>query len=164
MTHDELCLRAEKWLKSQNCGVVFHDRFQPYTPTGEQPDAIGFRDGLSIMVECKTSRADFHADKKKKFRSNPELGMGDWRFYMCPPGVITEEDLPTGWGLLYCYPKQIKRIVAPKGSRDWYRRKPFTGNKVAESYMMISALRRLAIRGRLDEIYEGPVPKEQRCA
>lgn len=162
MTHDDLCLRAEKWLKTQGCGVVFHDRFQPYTPNGEQPDAIGWKDGLSFLVECKTSRSDFLADKKKKFRIDPSLGMGDYRFYMCPPGVIKEEDLPEGWGLLYVTPKQVRKVVFPK-SNCWHNFKPFEANKIAENYMMLSALRRLTIRGHLDAIYEGPPPKDQRC-
>lgn len=67
MTHDELCLRAERYLRSNGFGVVFHDKFKAYTGTGEQPDAIGFRNGVSCLIEVKCSRADFHADKKSTF-------------------------------------------------------------------------------------------------
>ncbi|EIN73630.1 hypothetical protein ECPA10_3106, partial [Escherichia coli PA10] len=41
------------------------------------------------------------ADRKKRFRKNPSLGMGDWRFFISEPGIISIEDLPPGWGLLH---------------------------------------------------------------
>ena len=155
MTHDDLVFRAERWLKSLGCGVVFRDEFRPYTFNGEFPDAIGWRDGLSFLVECKTSRADFLADKKKRFRKDPSLGMGDWRFFMCEPDVIKVDDLPEGWGLLYVLPKQIKKVYGvPKGNCEWWSRKPFEGHKRSENQMMYSALRRLALKGSFDQVYE----------
>ncbi|WP_444941229.1 hypothetical protein ACJJI3_01415 [Microbulbifer sp. ZKSA004] len=154
-THAELVNRAEHWLKSQGCGVVFRDEFRATTYTGEQPDAIGWRDGLSLLIECKASRSDFLADKRKKFRQDPAQGMGDWRFYMCPPDVIREEDLPEGWGLLYALPRQIKKVHGCPGNCDWWNKKPFEGHKRAETQMMYSALRRMEVRGHLKGIYEG---------
>ena len=154
MNHYELVVRAEKWLKDQACGVVFRDDFRATTTSGEQPDAIGFRSGVSILVECKASRSDFLADKKKKFRLDSNLGMGDWRFFMCEPGVITPADLPLGWGLIYALPKQIKKVQGVPGNGHWLSKKPFQGNKGSEMQMMYSALRRMEIRGHLDDIYE----------
>lgn len=154
MTHNELVLKAEKWLKSQGCGIVFRDPFRAATHNGEFPDAIGWRDGLSILVECKASRADFLADKGKPFRRDPELGMGDWRFYLCPPEVITIADLPAGWGLLYATPRQVKKIHGAPGNCGWWKGKPFEGNKRCETQMLYSALRRLEKRGHFEEIYE----------
>ena len=52
LNHSALVLRAEKWLKVQGCGVVFRDPFRATTNSGEQPDAIGWRDGISILIEC----------------------------------------------------------------------------------------------------------------
>ena len=106
--HTLLCLRAESWLNKINCKVVIRDPFR--CSTREQPDAIGWRDGVSILIECKASRADFLSDKNKPFRSDPESGMGDWRFYLCPKDVIRPEDLPPGWGLLYATEKTIKKV------------------------------------------------------
>lgn len=154
MTHDELVMRAEKWLTNQGCGVVFRDEFRAATHNGEQPDAIGWRDGLSILIECKASRSDFLADKRKRFRKEPEIGMGDWRFYMCPPGVIKPEDLPGGWGLLHATPKQVKKVHGVPGNCHWWSKKPFEGNKRCENQIMYSALRRMVIRGHFDSIYE----------
>ncbi len=153
MTHKMLVSKAEKWLKSQGCGVVFRDNLKAATHNGELPDVIGWRDGLSILVECKNSRADFLADKAKPFRQTPEIGMGDWRFFLCPPDIIAVSDLPEGWGLLYAYPKQVKEIHGVPGNCGWWRNKPFEGNKRCETQIMYSALRRIVKLGHLDQIY-----------
>ena len=42
ITHDSICLLAEKFLVKNVFGVVFHDKFKAYTSTGEQPDCLGF--------------------------------------------------------------------------------------------------------------------------
>ena len=108
-THAELCTIAVKWLKRPNsnnghgCHVAVSEVRSGWT--GEVPDAIGFRqsgyapsDG-SIVVEVKVTRSDFLADKKKPHRI--EGGLGNWRYYMCPEGMIQPEELPDGWGLLW---------------------------------------------------------------
>jgi hypothetical protein len=126
-----------------------------FTHNGEQPDAIGWRDGLSIMIECKASRSDFLADKNKDVRKRPERGMGDWRFYLCPPEIIYPSELPLGWGLLYALPKQIRKVHGmPKGNCNWWHQKPFEGNKRCETQVMYAALRRIERRGLLDLVYE----------
>lgn len=155
MDHAQLVLKAERWLKQQGCGVVFREPFRATTHSGEKPDAIGWRDGLSLLVECKATRADFLADKKKPFRKAPEKGMGDWRFYLCPPDIITVGDLPAGWGLLYALPKQIKEVHGVPGNCGWWHGKPFDGNKRYETQMMYSALRRMVVRGHFEFIYDG---------
>lgn len=101
LTHDELCQIAYQFLKRNGFKVCFHDRFVAVTSTGEQPDAMGFRNFASCLIEAKCSRADLLADRKKRFRLRPELGMGDWRFFISEPGIISVEDLPPGWGLLH---------------------------------------------------------------
>ncbi|KXJ45844.1 hypothetical protein [Marinobacter sp. Hex_13] len=154
MTHDELCLRGNRWLQQQGFSVTLHDKFRAFTAYGEQPDVIGWRDSISCLIECKSSRADFHADKKKLFRESPEKGMGDWRFYLCPPGVVTIDDLPNGWGLLYCYPKTIKKVHGFPPNTIWVTDRPFDANKRSETMMLRSALRRFAVRGMLDTVYE----------
>lgn len=154
ITHDSLCLQAEKFLKNHGFGVVFHDKFRACTGSGEQPDALGFRSGVSCLIECKTSRADFLADRKKRFRITPELGMGDWRFMLTPKGMVKVEELPEGWGLLETNGKTIRKIHGFPPNTMWYS-KPFTANKQAEADYMYSALRRMVIRGHFNEIYEG---------
>ncbi len=149
--HHELVQRAERWLKkSVGCGFVLKELV---SITMETPDAIGWKQGQSILVECKASRADFLSDKKKLFRRNPDRGMGMYRFYLCPPGVINLEDLPDKWGLLYCHPKKIEKVVGPKGN-VWLNFPSFEPNLQAEVLLMSSALRRVQIRGDLQKIYE----------
>lgn len=154
MNHTELCLRADKWLKSQGWKVVIHDSFRAYVSSGEQPDCIAWKDGVSILIECKTSRADFLSDKNKPFRKDSSKGMGDWRFYFCPPDIIKVEDLPNGWGLLYAMPKTVKKIQGFPSNVNWHNKKPFQGSLKNENQMLVSALRRFAVRGKLDTIYE----------
>lgn len=155
ITHGNLCLLAEKFLTKQNFGVVFHDKFKAYTNSGEQPDCLGFRSGLSCLIECKTSRSDFLVDKRKKFRINPQMGLGDWRFFLTPKGLVTIDELPAGWGLLETDGKRVSKVFDFPANTDWYSRKPFTGNKQAECDYMYSALRRMVIRGHFKEVYEG---------
>lgn len=84
---------------------------------GEVPDAIGFRasgweDG-SVVVEVKTSRSDFLADKKKPHRQDGK-GMGNWRYFLCPENVIRVDELPSGWGLLWVNTRgHVKAIAGP---------------------------------------------------
>lgn len=150
--HDALVLRADRWLYSQGCSIVIRDPFRTWNT--EQPDAIGWRTDVSILVEVKTSRADFLADQKKGFRINSERGMGDWRFYMCPPGIISPEDLPSGWGLLWASDNIVRRIHGFPHKSRWGEKQPFSGNKANENTILTSALRRLNAKGYLSEIYE----------
>ncbi|KJU81084.1 adenylosuccinate synthase [Ectopseudomonas oleovorans] len=107
MSHADLCAIAVKWLKRANsaggpgCHVAVSECRSGWT--GEVPDAIGFRaagslDDGSVVVECKTSRSDFLADRKKAHRTTG--GCGNWRYFMAPEGLISPDELPPGWGLL----------------------------------------------------------------
>ena len=146
MTHNELVARAVKWLYSQGCGFAIGEKACA-TNTGEIPDAIGFKSHFSMVIECKTSKADFKADKKKYFRfKQPKEGMGNLRFYLCEEGVILPEDLPEKWGLLYVKNKNIKKIVCPKGNvwnsdqipQFWHEK-----NYIAENTLLYSCLRKI---------------------
>ena len=158
ITHDSLCIKAETFLKRHGFNVVFHDKFRAITPHGEQPDCIGFRSGVSCLIECKTSRADFLADRKKRFRVDPTLGMGDWRFMLTPKDLVKVEELPEGWGLLETDGKRVYKKHGFPTNTCWMM-KPFTGCKQSELAMMYSALRRMVIRGHFKEIYDG-IPNE----
>lgn len=152
--HKELCRRAVKFLNNNGFSVAFDDRFCGFTGNGEQPDVIGFRNGVSCLIEVKVSRGDFFADIKKPFRSSPELGMGDWRFYLCPAGLIKPEETPDGWGLLYATEKQIRKIKGFPPNTDWFNKKPFKADKQCECDFLYSAMRRMQIRGHPDDVYK----------
>lgn len=152
LTHAELVALAERWLWRQGCGVVLRE-FSTIA-TAEIPDAIGWRIGVSILIECKASRADFLADRRKPFRANPEEGVGDWRFYLTPQGLVRPDELPEGWGLLEAKGGRVYRTHGGwKGTAE-IGRMPFRGNEPAERWMLYSALRRLTLRKRLPEVYE----------
>ncbi|KAA0888733.1 hypothetical protein [Oryzomonas rubra] len=156
VTHKELVKIAEKWLLgTRKCSFAFTELVT--MGTDEIPDALGFRDGHSILIECKTSRSDFLADKKKIFRRNPRLGVGTFRLFLCPEGVIRREDLPARWGLIWVNEKgKPRQVVGPKGNAWGYSGLEFQheSNLRAEYAMMASALRRLHLRGVLPMIYE----------
>lgn len=155
MTHDELVQRAEKWLRGTvGCSVTFNDAIRSHN--AEQPDAIGWRTGLSILIEVKVSRSDFLADRKKTFRQVPEQGMGAHRLFMCPPGLISPDELPAGWGLLYAHRKKVERVVGPKGNIGWSYPAFPDRNRDGELILLLSALRRVELRGLLDVVYENP--------
>lgn len=106
-THASLCAIAARWLRRSHsagghgCQIAFTEC---HNGDGEAPDAIGFRavgwcDG-SVVVECKATRGDFLADARKPHRVTPDAGMGRWRYYLAPEGLIDVAELPPGWGLL----------------------------------------------------------------
>lgn len=152
ITHADLVIRAEKWLRAANFKVAFRE-FHARTSTGEKPDAIGWGHGVSVMIECKATRTDFLADKRKPFRRDPSKGMGDFRIYLCPTGLIRPYEIPEGWGLLYASAKQIRRIHGLPRSNMWTS-PPFAGNKSDEVATLVSALRRIDLRGHLGDIYK----------
>jgi len=156
ITHAELVKVAEKWLyKTMGCGVVFTELV---TMCPEIPDALGLRSDYTILVECKTSRSDFLADKRKDFRRTPEKGIGDYRFYLCREGLIGPDELPSKWGLLYWNGKQVKKVRAPSGNvGSTWREFKFDKNHIREFRIMYSALRRIHLRGYLGLIYERAV-------
>jgi hypothetical protein len=106
--HDELCGRAARWLKNtRKCRLVLRE---VVSCARETPDAIGWRWGSSTLVECKTSRADFRRDQKKVGHASPDWGMGEYRYYMTPPGLLRVDELPEGWGLLEVHGRRVRVV------------------------------------------------------
>jgi len=147
ISHSALVKRAERWLLGQGC-VFALTELMVVTNTLEIPDAIGWKDAEAILVECKTSRADFAADQKKWFRREPACGMGRYRYYLCPKGMLQPEEMPEGWGLLWVHPKQTRRI---KESAEFVDDRYGYGRN-GELRMLLSVIRRAHLRGRLPEI------------
>lgn len=127
-THADLCVLAVKWLKRPNsqhghgCHIAVSEVKTGWS--GEIPDAIGFRaagwkDG-SVVVEVKVSRSDFLADKKKPHRQDGK-GVGNFRYFMCPEGMIQPDELPPKWGLLWVNSRgHIKAVAGPAScAKHW---------------------------------------------
>lgn len=158
MTHNELVGLSYQWVMKR-CGVAFRE-FRSINE--EIPDVIGFRCGESLIVECKASRSDFLSDKNKKHRTK---GMGNFRFYCCPKRLIKREELPHKWGLLYVDENgKVRCVFNPyneMGGNYWPKETGFTADIEAEHRLMYSALRRLQIRGHMEDVYTQPWSKEQ---
>ena len=112
ITHDELVQAGINWFKKDLKSKVVLSESRGFG--GEIPDVIAWKSGFSFVIECKTSRADFLADRKKPHRII--RGMGHYRLFICPTDLIKPEELPNGWGLLYFDGKKVNRIVCWKGN------------------------------------------------
>lgn len=139
MTHVELVDRAAKWLRNScNCKVVAAE-LVTYTMSGETPDTIGWEGARSIIVECKTSRSDFFADRKRPARIGYRA-MGEWRIYLTPPGLLSPSEIPDGWGLYEVHEKSIRFAGGIKYDR---RHPPFLNpDRESEIVMLLSIIRR----------------------
>lgn len=135
MTHKQLVTRVANWLKwTKKCTIVAAEL---RTQNSECPDVLAFYGaGGSILVECKVSRADFLADTVKVFRQFEDMGMGDTRYYACPPGIIKVGETPEGWGLLEVSEGRIFCPTQPVQKET---------NKRNEVKVLMSILRRLEI-------------------
>lgn len=99
MTHAELVRRAAVWLR--NHGAVVTSTEVVAWCCAESPDVIGWGyDGISYVIECKATRSDFMADKTKPHRDGKVCGLGNYRYYAAPAGLIDRDELPEGWGLI----------------------------------------------------------------
>lgn len=112
--HDNLTGLGARWLKRQGFPIVATEINA--AGSREQADVVGFRSTCSAIIEVKVSRADFLADRKKPERQMDGMGLGVYRFYLCPTGMIRPEDLPTKWGLLYSSDGKVVEVVKPQGN------------------------------------------------
>lgn len=117
--HDKLVKLGSAWLMNNTptkgnfdcskCNIV---TTEIVTFAAENPDVLGFaNDNNSVLLEAKISKEDFKRDFKKDFRINPGKGMGDFRLYIAPEGLIKVEELPPKWGLIEVNDKDKCRIV-----------------------------------------------------
>ena len=131
-THAELIQIGAKWLYKKGHKVILKELV---ACTLETPDLLAFKFGKSLLLEVKRSRSDFLADKKKIFRRDVALGMGNFRSFICPAGLISPEELPEKWGLLYVSEKgKVSEVVKPVYQQS---------NLTEERMMLISVIRRL---------------------
>src|SRR5712672_1285701 len=133
--HSTIVAMGVRWL-SRQCSVVLYE-FS--TAADENPDVIGWAPAAgSVLIECKLSRSDFIKDAAKIVRRNPRAGMGQRRYYLCPPDLIQVKDLPAKWGLLWAIKGQV---IVKREARGCPER-----NLAAEVQFLSSMLRREQIR------------------
>lgn len=129
-SHDDLVDAARAWL-NRFCAAVITEMA---TAARETPDAIGWRMNQTTLIECKTSRADFLADRNKAFRVQSEMGAGNLRYFLACEGLIQIEELPANWGLLEVRQRKIRKIIEATAQ---------TARRETEACLLLSALRRI---------------------
>lgn len=146
LTHRELCEIGAALLRKPESANGHGCHFSIVEPScyGENPDVFGIRHGSdgydigTILLEAKTSRADFLADRKKPHRISPEKGIGKWRYFICPTDLIKPDELPERWGLIYVSPgkrcKYIKGAMAVPKDCVGYSGKYRHGGKLEISF------------------------------
>lgn len=147
--HYELCCLGAKFLKSRKNAEPWeipnkYVAVELVTLTAENPDVWATNGYHTTLVEVKTSHSDFLADQKKWSRSQAaELSdkqLGNYRYYLCPEGVIDESEIPDKWGLLVYDGKKIikvKNATYQKSSTD------------AELLVLTSIMRREGIKPQI---------------
>ena len=147
--HYQLCCLGGKFLKSRKSAEPWecankYVAVELVTLTAENPDIWATNGYHTTLVEVKTSHADFLADQKKWVRSEEaqkaDMCLGNFRYYLCPKGVISEDELPEKWGLLEFDGKtitKVKRATYQKSSTD------------AELLVLTSVMRRCGIKQQI---------------
>jgi hypothetical protein len=138
MEHGALVDAAVNWLRSQRCGIVLSEQG---CSSGEMADAIGWKGKChSIVVECKISRADFLTDASKPWRADPAIALGCERYYLAPKGMIREDELPAGWGLLQIHAYKVSLVK--KSKRNLRQEEGFKN----EMNLLLASLARVEVR------------------
>lgn len=134
-THAEIVAIAAKWCGSKH-GVVLPEFV---CQNSEIPDVLAMNGRETTMIEVKVSRSDFLHDKKKHFRAMEEYGMGNLRYYCAPKGMIHEDELPDGWGLIQISPQGKARLYVHALHKST--------NYKAERHVLYSYARRAVVKG-----------------
>lgn len=166
--HKKLTKLGASWFRKNGFGVVATELCS--IGSREQPDVLAFRSNCSAMIEVKVSRADFLADRKKPERKSG--GVGIYRFYLCPEGMIKPEELPPRWCLLYAKGRSVIEAVKPQGNMwpplereqhpvteaymDGWREFQHVPDAIAERSALYSIARRLTSGGV--NMTEAPCP------
>lgn len=139
-THEELVNIGRIWLMKPVAGRPACTLAITELTTGETetPDCLGWSSSISVMVECKTSRGDFLSDKKKYFRRIPDMGVGMYRYYLVPAGLVSKAEVPENWGLIEVNEKGKTRCVKRALAQE--------ANHKAEVTMLLSLIRRVEIK------------------
>ncbi len=150
LTHADLVKIAGRWLRNTaGCSVVLEELCAA-TGNGENPDAIGWRSGQTMLVECKASRSDFLADRKKPFRADPSRGLGMYRYFLAPKGLLRPEEMPDRWGLLEVSGRRVFRTKGHEPGQGYWRTEDpwcFTARfNDGEVQMLLSAMSRIKVR------------------
>lgn len=147
--HYELCCLGAKFLKSRKNSEPFElpNKYvvvELVTLTAENPDIWATNGYHTTLVEVKTSHSDFIADQKKWVRSSAaeqaDKCLGNFRYYLCPEGVISLNEIPENWGLLVYNGKKIVKVKNAKYTKS---------STDAELLVLTSIMRRCGIKQQI---------------
>lgn len=143
-THAALVSAAVRWLRGRGVKVLLAEPRHWGTRRGQSPDVLGwstpgtYRGDSSAIVECKASRSDFLADRRKPYHEHPEDYAGSLRWYFCAPAVATVDDLPPRWGLVeWAGPRRRPSVL-----REPLPVEQSARGVAAERAVLVAALRR----------------------
>ncbi len=143
LTHADVVSRAVRWLRGYHrCSPAYGELVVAGTPV--IPDAIGFRDGWSVLIEAKVSRSDFKADKHKPIHSAPHTCPGQERWYLTPPGLLFANEIPDGWGLAEVGARSVRIRLEPT------RGEACPGRAKADIRLLAAAVRRHEVGAKWD--------------
>ena len=147
--HYQLCCLGAKFLKSRKNAEPWempnkYIAVEIVSLTAENPDIWATNGYQTTLVEVKTSHSDFIADKKKWCRSSAaeiaDKQLGNYRYYLCPEGIINIDEVPEKWGLLVYDGKKIRKVknaIYQKSSTD------------GELTILCSIMRRCGIKSQI---------------
>lgn len=99
LTHKEVAIKATKFAQRIfGCPIGAWEFCGGWNK--EKCDGFIVNSRFSFLIEAKVSRQDFKKDAQKDFRKNENQGVGDFRLYACPKGLLSLEELPEKWGLI----------------------------------------------------------------
>jgi hypothetical protein len=133
--HDFLIERGAEWLNKVASNIHYRCQFvvKEFGCMGadEIPDIFGLNPTRNVLIEVKTSRADFFKDFKKRKRIRYPIG--HYRFYLVPDGLVEIKEIPENWGLLVWSDKIELRKDAVR----------FNIERPVEEFIYYSVLRRV---------------------
>lgn len=157
-THQDLVVIGARYARNRMlCGIVFQEH--KCVTTREIVDVAAYRAGVMINIEAKATRSDFLKDKTKPHRKHPERGVGHYRFYIAPVGLISPEELPPRWGLLEVTDGgKVKATVAPPLLRSLlhksaYKTRSKEGLTPAELQTLDFFFEKCNEKGHMDYLY-----------
>jgi len=109
--HKHLKEVALKFLKEKVTDMVAIE--VPFGNAWSVADAVGinFKREEVRVVECKATKGDFLRDKKLSGNKTSYFYHAHYSYIMCPTDIISESEVPYGYGLLYVNEKDEIQVI-----------------------------------------------------
>lgn len=128
---------AAKWVKNYLKFPVVSSELKT-NGSREIPDVLAFRSNTSLIIECKTSKADFRKDFSKPERCGMLTGVGNYRLYCTPEGLLKIEQIPESWGLIEVTPNGKIKLIRFKEGNIYHGNHSPDNYRLTDPYFHIS--------------------------